>query len=111
MLKKYLLIESRDPFECNDCMWLYETAKSLGTSGNQVTLFLLQNGVLPACVNSDYACHLSVLYAAGVKIFADNFALEARAISSSQLIDEVEPVTIDMLASLLTAPSTKAIWH
>ena len=44
----YLLIESRDPFESNDVGYYYDLAKGLLESGNQVTLFLAQNGVLSA---------------------------------------------------------------
>ena len=41
-------IESRDPFESNDVVYYYELAKGLVEAGNQVTLLLVQNGVLAA---------------------------------------------------------------
>ena len=44
----YVLIESRDPFESNDVAYCYELATSLAGAGQPVTLFLVQNGVLPA---------------------------------------------------------------
>ena len=44
----YLLIESRDPFESNIVARQYDLAVNLVKEGNQVTLFLVQNGVLPA---------------------------------------------------------------
>ena len=47
-MAQYLLIESRDPFESNDIGYYYELAKGLVEGGNQVTLFLAQNGVLSA---------------------------------------------------------------
>ena len=47
-MAQYLLIESRDPFESNDVGYYYDLAKGLVDAGNQVTLFLAQNGVLSA---------------------------------------------------------------
>ncbi len=47
-MAEYVLIESRDPFESNDVSYYYELARGLVKSGNQVTLFLAQNGVLSA---------------------------------------------------------------
>ena len=47
-MTKYLLIESRDPFESNDVGYYYDLAADLARRGDEVTLFLVQNGVLPA---------------------------------------------------------------
>ena len=47
-MAKYLLIESRDPFDSNDVANFHELATGLIREGNEVTLFLVQNGVLPA---------------------------------------------------------------
>ena len=47
-MAEYLLIESRDPFESNDVGYYYDLAKGLIEGGNEVTLFLAQNGVLSA---------------------------------------------------------------
>ena len=47
-MAKYLLIESRDPFENNIVARQYDLAVNLVKEGNDVTLFLVQNGVLPA---------------------------------------------------------------
>ena len=47
-MAKYLLIESRDPFDSNDVANYYNLASGLAAAGNDVTLFLVQNGVFPA---------------------------------------------------------------
>lgn len=47
-MAKYLLIESRDPFESPDTANYLDWAKGLVKDGHTVTLFLVQNGVLPA---------------------------------------------------------------
>jgi hypothetical protein len=44
----YLLIESRDPFAWRDVDTYYELATELRNQGNDVVLFLVENGVLPA---------------------------------------------------------------
>ena len=44
----YLLIESRDPFEFRDTVFCTDLARRLADTGNRVTIFLVQNGVLPA---------------------------------------------------------------
>ena len=46
-MARYLLIESRDPFDSNDTGFCQDLAKQLA-GGNEVTVFLVQNGVLPA---------------------------------------------------------------
>jgi len=45
-MAKYLLIESRDPFEYGDVDYFCNMAGDLASAGNDVTLFLIQNGVL-----------------------------------------------------------------
>ena len=47
-MAKYLLIETRDPFEASDVGFCHDLARRLAAEGNQVILYLVQNGVLPA---------------------------------------------------------------
>ena len=51
-MAKYLFIESRDPFESHDTNFISETATALRQSGNDVTVFLGQNGDLGARKNA-----------------------------------------------------------
>jgi hypothetical protein len=44
-MTKYLLIQSRDPFESNDAAYSHELAAGVAREGTQVPLFLVQNGV------------------------------------------------------------------
>ena len=76
-MSKYLLIESRDPFESQDVRYFYELAVSLARDDNQVTLFLVQNGVLGARAG-EHASAFAELTRAGVEILADDFAARAR---------------------------------
>jgi hypothetical protein len=104
---EYLLIESRDPFESNDVLYYYELSKGLVESGNQVTLFLVQNGVL-AARPSAHSAALSALSQSGVKVLADDFSLRERGIS--KLADGVTASPVDVVVDHLEA-GHKTIWH
>src|SRR5215470_20028634 len=47
-MSSYVFIESRDPFESGDARFVADTAAALKQRGEQVTVFLVQNGVLGA---------------------------------------------------------------
>jgi len=105
----YLLIESRDPFECNDVAYFYDLADGLARAGNTVTLFLVQNGVLPAR-RSAKSEHLQALAKAGVEVLADDFSLRERGIEAARLSQGVTPAAIDVVIDQL-AEGRKALWH
>src|SRR5271169_1279672 len=103
----YLLIESRDPFESNDVSYYYELTKGLVDAGNEVTLLLVQNGVL-AARPSAHSAALSELGRSGVKVLADDFSLKERGIS--KLADGVAAAPIDIVVDHLEA-GHKTLWH
>ena len=103
----YLVIASRDPFECRDILTCYETAQSLARAGNGVTVFLVQNGVLPARP-SMASQNLLELLNAGVTVLADEFSLAERGIDKP--IPGVEVVAIDRVVALM-ADGAKTMWH
>ena len=106
-MKHYLLIESRDPFESNDVAYYYELAKGLVESGNQVTLFLAQNGVLSARPSMQSAA-LSALAQNGVTVLADDFSLQERGIA--KLAEGVTEASIEIVVDHLAA-GHKTLWH
>jgi len=106
-MAQYLLIESRDPFECNDVGYYYDLAKNLADSGNSVTLFLAQNGVFPARPSA-HSGTLSALARSGVKVLADEFSLQERGIS--KLAEGVSAAPIDVVVDHL-ADGCKTLWH
>jgi predicted peroxiredoxin len=105
----YLLIESRDPFDSNDVGCFYELASGLARDGNTVTLFLVQNGVLPAreCLHSAKVAEVA---AAGVEVLADEFSLRERGINGSGLVPGVRSAPLEVVIDQLAA-GRKAIWH
>jgi sulfur relay (sulfurtransferase) complex TusBCD TusD component (DsrE family) len=106
-MAKYLLIESRDPFESNDVGYYYDLSRSLAKARNEVTVFLVQNGVLPARPSAQSAT-LSQLAKSGVKILADEFSLKERGIA--KLADGITVSEIDVVVDHLAA-GDKTLWH
>ena len=106
-MAQYLLIESRDPFESNDVGYYYDLAKGLVEGGNQVTLFLAQNGVLSARPSAQSAV-LGVLARSGVTVLADDFSLQERGIA--KLAEGVAAAAIDVVVDQLAA-GHKTLWH
>ena len=106
-MAEYLLIESRDPFESNDVGYYYELAKGLVEAGNQVTLFLAQNGVMSARPSAHSAA-LSARARSGVTVLADDFSLRERGIA--KLAEGVAAAPIDVVVDHLAA-GHKTLWH
>lgn len=105
----YLMIESRDPFTSGDVSDHLATVEGLAKKGNNVTLFLVQNGVLPArqSTKSEELTRLSKL---GVKVLADEFSLRERGVSEQRLAQGVESAPLDVVIDHL-AEGSKTIWH
>lgn len=106
---KYLLIESRDPFDSNDVPSFYELARQLREDGNEVTLFLVQNGVF-AARRGKAVGGLKSLTAAGVDVLADEFSLRERGIGAGRIVSGVKPSPLDVVIDQL-AEGRKALWH
>jgi len=106
---KYVLIESRDPFESRDCSFLSELAVELVRAGHEVTLFLVQNGVLPARAGAR-AENLAVALRAGVEVLADEFSLRERGIRLDRLTAGVRPAPLEVVVDRLEE-GRQALWH
>lgn len=105
----YLLIESRDPFESSDVANFLTLAEGLSKAGNRVTLFLVQNGVLPARHGARSAS-LAALAGNGVEVLADAFSLQERGISANRLLPGIKAAPLDIVVDRL-ADGCKALWH
>lgn len=110
-MSKYLIIESRDPFESPDVRQLYALAGELGKDGHEVTVYLIQNGVL--AVRSGAQTHgLTELIAGGkIKVLADDYSLNERGIQEGGMTSGVAVSTMDTLVDLLVEGGPKVIWH
>jgi sulfur relay (sulfurtransferase) complex TusBCD TusD component (DsrE family) len=107
-MASYLLIASREPHESGEVHDLFQLAKGLAESHEQVTLLLLQNGVLPARAGAADEW-LGDLARAGVEVIADELSLRERGVSRERLRPEVRPVSLDAAVEHLAAGS-KALW-
>ena len=108
-MANYLLIESRDPYDSNDVRFCCDLAKQLKKQGEAVTVFLVQNGVLPSRVGAR-ADGLSELTKEGVEILADEFSLRERGIPADRLMAGIKSAPLDVVIDRL-ADGCKAIWH
>lgn len=109
-MTNYIFIESRDPFESRDTQFVEETATALKQRGHEVTVFLVQNGVLASRQNARDNS-LARMAAAGVSLLADDFSLCERGIQPAELRPCIQPASIDTLVAALVQENTKAIWH
>lgn len=107
-MAKYLLIQSRSPFESGDAPYLYTLVRELLDCGNEITLYLVQNGVLSARRGardlglSDIAPSISVV--------ADDFSLAERSMTGEHLIPAVAVGSMDLVVDAL-ARGDKVVWH
>jgi len=108
-MAKYLLVESRDPFDSSDSEYFCELVEGISNRGNEVTLFLVQNGVFPLRGGSKHSGLITKLLQNSVKILADDFSLRERAIKKP--LDGVEVADMGRIVDLLLEPGTKAILH
>lgn len=107
-MANYLFIESRDPFTSKEALNDYEMAARLARAGNTVTVFLVQNGVLPARRDS-VPNSLANVAANGVEILSDEFSLRERGIARDELVEGVSPAGLEAVVDHL-AQGTKTIW-
>lgn len=107
-MSRYLLIASEDPTGRGDADRVYELAAQLRRPGNAVTLFLVQNAVLPvraSCPGSP----LPALIEAEVEVLADEFSLRERGIGATELLAGVRAVPLDVVIDRL-ASGSKTLW-
>jgi predicted peroxiredoxin len=108
-MSRYLLIESRDPFDSNDTHFCCDLAQQLAAANNEVTLFLVQNGVLPARSGARSG-DLAKLTDAGVSVLADRFSLKERGIDEKRLAPGIAAAPLDVVLDAL-AEGAQVIWH
>ena len=107
-MTNYVFIESRDPFDSRDTQFVEETAIAVKERGHEVTVFLVQNGVLAA---RERAARLGRLAEAGVTLLADDVSLRERGIRREELAPGVQESAIDQLVDAIAREGTKALWH
>jgi len=108
-MSRYLLIESRDPYGSGDARGYATLASQLKLAGHDVTLFLVQNGVLP--VRAEARCaELRDAIGAHVEVLAEEFSLRERGIDGGHLLAGVRMAPIALVVERLAA-GWKTLWH
>src|SRR5262245_49012009 len=107
-MAEYVLVGSHDPFESADGRRCYELAGDLA-AGDTVTVYLVQNGVLPCRSTSIGAKTISGL-AKHATVVADDFSLRERAIAVDELARGVRVAGIDALVDAVMADGRKVVW-
>jgi predicted peroxiredoxin len=108
-MNRFMVVSSRDPFAWGDTERIYRLALDLKMRGNDVTLFLVQNGVF-AAVRGAGCVALGEAIAGGVKVLAEDFSLRARALPAANLAHGVSVSPLDSVVDGL-AEGVKTIWH
>ena len=110
-MSKYVLVESRDPFESRDVSYFYSLAKDLAAQGEQVTLFLVQNGAF-ALRKDGRANPLAGVLDSKIEVLVDTFSLKERGIQDSERLAGVKPAEIgELLDQIMAQAGTKVLWH
>ena len=99
-MSKYLLIEASDPFTSTAVLRHVDLAVALRRSGSDVSLYLVQDGVLPCRSGADgEALHEAL--AAGIEVLADDFSLRERGIAATDVARGVRPAAIELVIKRL----------
>jgi len=108
MTHKYVLIESRDPFDSNEVQHNYALAIDLAAAGEETTLFLVQNGVFAARSGAKNDS-LRALLDNGVNVICDEFALRERGIYGEDIASGVATGPLDIIVEQLES-GARTIW-
>jgi intracellular sulfur oxidation DsrE/DsrF family protein len=108
-MPRYLLIESRDPYDSNDTGFCRDLATQLAAAKNEVTVFLVQNGVLSARSGARSG-DLTKLADSGVRVLADRFSLKERGIDETRLASGIAPAPLEVVLDAL-AEGAQVVWH
>jgi sulfur relay (sulfurtransferase) complex TusBCD TusD component (DsrE family) len=109
MSEHYLLIASRDPYTHTSTRRCYELAGQLSRANARVTVFLLQNGVLPARPRGASEA-LEALARSGVRVVADELSLRERGIALEGLAPGIEATSLEPVIEALES-GAKVLWH
>lgn len=105
-MKNYVFVETRDPFESSDVQQTWDLATRLAAKGSEVTMYLVQNGVLAARAGA----RTSTLDDPTITVLADDLSLAERGISADALREGVRVAGIDALTDLVMEDGRTPVW-
>jgi hypothetical protein len=108
----YLLVETSGGWAGPGCDRFVRDAVALCGAGQQVCLFLVQDGVLAGRAGAgELAGRLADLIAAGGQVWVDRWSLAARAVPASSLVPAATVVDMAAVADRVLAPGTRVVWR
>ena len=108
-MKRYMIVETRDPHEARDVEWMAELAANLERGGASAALVLAENGVFAGRAGAS-ASALPKLIDAGCEVFADRYALRERGIRDGDLAKGVKAADLDIVVAALEA-GVSVMWR
>lgn len=108
-MSDYLFIQSQDPFTETRTANQYKLAADLHAAGHNVTVLLVQNGVIPARSQAKTP-DFDQLLNSGVTVAVDEFALQQREIPTNALKKPITLAQLDLAVDALLA-GHKVIWN
>lgn len=108
-MARYLIVDSRDLTEYTSGQYLRKISQQLREDGNEVTLFLVENGVIAARKGAEVGKELTELTRRGTKVMVEDISCRSRGIT--QLADGVSQSNMDHLADLIAEGSDKVLWY
>lgn len=105
----HLLIESQGNWNGPNAGRFLEDAAVLAETGQQVTVFLVQDGVFAAVAGALPV--LDRLAALAVPVWVDDFSLAQRALSAERLAGAASVVGMDAVAGMLLSETCRVVWH
>jgi sulfur relay (sulfurtransferase) complex TusBCD TusD component (DsrE family) len=109
-LGRYLLIETKGPLDGGD--WAFELGRQLRDLDHQVTIYLLQDGVLTARRRFPAGERLlAQAEQSGLRVLADAVSARQRGVVGDRVAATVTVSDIGDLVETLMERTDKAIWH
>ncbi|MBO0819766.1 MAG: DsrE family protein [Nocardiopsaceae bacterium] len=105
----HLLLETQGPWRGPGCGRFIADGEALSRAGEEVSLVLLQDGVIAAAGTA--APGLAGLLRHGGRVWVDEFSLEQRGLTAAPLVPGHELVGMDVVAAALLDPDVRAVWH
>ena len=109
-MSRYLLIETKGPLDGGD--WAFDLGKQLRDLNHQVTVYLLQDGVLTA--RRRFPAGERLLAEADksrLRVLADSVSARQRGVVGERVAKTVTVSDIGDLVETLMERTDKAIWH
>jgi sulfur relay (sulfurtransferase) complex TusBCD TusD component (DsrE family) len=104
----YLVFASRDPFSDRGAESMLEMCQKLCRSGEDLTVFLVENGAL-AARKTPKSTILTEMFKGGTKVLVDDVSLAERGISTDRLAEGIEVASIDVAVDEM-ASGKKTFW-